>query len=697
MATIAQLRSRSERLFTDLLEAQTGAAAAAPSGRRGVARRPAQAQLVFSWFNPEHAVASTALALRFGALASSKKRVNDGLGAALDHADEQARGAVPERTRQALALFVTHDTHGRRLVKPRAVAAVPSLFLPSPRPARRRGVSIGGAAPQLDYWREDALANEHHQHWHEVYPYAGLPPADFGAWIDSTPRATLVSILTALDSSQNWTQQLNSATREQIATLFAQVAEADAVGGLPANLYRALFRLNDRQGELFFYMHAQMLARYDAELVSNGLTRVGAFGPAEWPNPIPEGHNPIGLGPFRRRNANQRLAAAAVTDLTARQAEISQALSAKKLRGPGATMLDIDRTRLGEAVEAAVPQLRDVDPARYAGLHNVGHGYIAQLSTGGPGVMTSTVTAIRDQVFWRWHKHIDNLNASWQDSQPKYDFADAPRVLVRNELGPANNAPWASPDIILCATADLPSTGDLGALGEQLFGGPNWTTDFTAATATAGARTVTTIDTLRTAMATRTVGAAQIRYLTHTPFSYFLRIENVASAARTITVRIFLAPSDLGADRRAWIEMDKFLVQLGGRKKAVVYRADRDSAVVKRPADTDPGNVVPGGGDPNENAYCDCGWPYTLLLPKGTAQGMSYRLAVICTDAAIDRVATPDNCGSMSFCGAIDRYPDTRDMGYPFSRPFGTGANALRDAIVALPSAAARTITIRHG
>ena len=51
----------------------------------------------------------------------------------------------------------------------------------------------------------------------------------------------------------------------------------------------------------------------------------------------------------------------------------------------------------------------------------------------------------------------------------------------------------------------------------------------------------------------------------------------------------------------------------------------------------------------------------------------------------------------MSFCGAVDRYPDTRDMGYPFARPFaGPAANAVRDAIVALPNAAARTVTIRH-
>jgi hypothetical protein len=75
---------------------------------------------------------------------------------------------------------------------------------------------------------------------------------------------------------------------------------------------------------------------------------------------------------------------------------------------------------------------------------------------------------------------------------------------------------------------------------------------------------------------------------------------------------------------------------------------------------------------------------------------MPFRLLVLGTDAAIDGVEHPEHCGSMSYCGAVDRYPDTRDMGYPFSRPFGPAASAISDRIVALDSAAARTVTIRH-
>jgi hypothetical protein len=63
------------------------------------------------------------------------------------------------------------------------------------------------------------------------------------------------------------------------------------------------------------------------------------------------------------------------------------------------------------------------------------------------------------------------------------------------------------------------------------------------------------------------------------------------------------------------------------------------------------------------------------------------------TDWEQDRVAGDDHCGSMSFCGARDRYPDRREMGYPFSRPLPGGVEA---ALGTLSNAHLRDVTIRH-
>jgi hypothetical protein len=697
MATIAQLRSRSEDLFAQLLKAQTARPA---ESRRpaGVAAAPAPAAGEFSWFDRDQAVKAAALSFRLSAHAASRRRLNDGLSVALDHVEEEQGRAHPEQVRQGFALFVTHNQEGRRLLKPRTVTAAPRLFNP-PRPRSRRhapSISIGGLSPVLDYWREDVLANEHHQHWHEVYPYTGLPPRGFEDWLAERSPDELVAILDALQPDPRWADFVASRTPAQLAELFAQVVQDDRVGGLPAELYSKLFHLNDRQGELFFYMHAQMLARYDAELLSNGLARVEPYGPSAWGKPIAAGHDPIEVQGFGRREANQKLPPADANQLRGIWQEIDDALTSKHLRGGDGATVEIDPTNLGEAVEATVPQLRALDRDSYPGLHNFGHGFIARLAAPGPGVMTSTVTAIRDQIFWQWHRFIDDLNAAWQETLPPYDFADSPAVLLRDGLQPDGEAAWASPDIILCRTADLPA-GDLDQLGEQLFGGDNWSGDFAAAEVSTDGTSLKTIDELTTTMASADFGGSRIQYLTHEPFSYFLRIENTAQSALDVTVRVFLAPADQAADRRAWMEMDKFLLQLPAGAKVVAYRPDTESSIVKRPRETSPVDVVPGGGEPEENSYCDCGWPYTLLLPKGTPEGMLYRLLVLCTDAQVDRVGHAEHCGSMSYCGAVDRYPDTRDMGFPFSRPFaGPADTAIGDRIATLPNAAARSLTIRH-
>jgi hypothetical protein len=687
VATIAQLRTRSEELFTRLLAAQV----AEPRRR---ARRAAPAA-AFSWFDTRDAVAAAALSFRLSAHAASRKRVGDGLSNALDHVEAEMTGSDPECVRAGFALFVTHNREGRRLAKPRTVAAAPRLFSPPGTRADGR-ISIGGLSPGLDYWREDVLANEHHQHWHEVYPFTGLPPRSFSEWLAEHTTAELVEILNALQPDPGWAGFVASRTPQQLADLFAQVVQAQQVMDLPPELYTKLFHLNDRQGELFFYMHEQMLARYDAELLSNDLARVAPYGPSAWTKPIAAGHDPIEVPGFGRREPGEKLTSGDAQGLRGMWNEIDDALSSKSLRGANGETVPIDRTNLGEAVEATVPQLRTLDPDAYGGLHGTGHVLIARLSAP-PGVMRNPVTAIRDQIFWQWHKFIDDISATWQEELAPYEFADAPRVLLRDSLGPGAAEPWTSPDIILCRSVDLPEGVDPQSLGEQLFGGANWSTDFTAGTASAGGASLQTLDELTTTMATATFGGRQISYLGHEPFSYFLRIENTSSTSLDVTVRIFLAPADQASDRRAWMEMDKFLVQLPASAKFVAYRPDTESSVVKRPAETSPGAVSAGGGDPDENSYCDCGWPYTLLLPRGKQDGMAYRLLVLCTDATVDRTSHAEHCGSMSYCGAVDRYPDTRDMGYPFSRPFaGPKPTAIRDAILALPSAAARTVSIRH-
>ena len=191
--------------------------------------------------------------------------------------------------------------------------------------------------------------------------------------------------------------------------------------------------------------------------------------------------------------------------------------------------------------------------------------------------------------------------------------------------------------------------------------------------------------------------AETIQYLYPREFFYFLRVENQLAQAKDVTVRIFLAPTgsyagitEVAEDRRMWIEMDKFRYTLQPSRQ-VIFRRAEVSSVIRKPAvktfDTTE-------ADEDGDVSCDCGWPYNLLLPRGTRNGMKFRLLVMITDWEKDRVPDETKCGSMSYCGAKDKYPDSRDMGYPFDRPFPAGRSIMQ-IIGTQNNMAARDFTIK--
>ena len=191
-------------------------------------------------------------------------------------------------------------------------------------------------------------------------------------------------------------------------------------------------------------------------------------------------------------------------------------------------------------------------------------------------------------------------------------------------------------------------------------------------------------------------------------FFYFLRVENKLNQVQDVTVRIFLVPigpykgTELSEDRRKWIEMDKFRYTLQPLQRAVIFQRADASSVIRKPAvkadQLGPIELMPTQDieDPGESSdpNCDCGWPYNLLLPRGTQAGMGFRLLVMLTDWTVDQVKNDTTCGSMSYCGAKDRYPDSRPMGYPFDRPF-TAGQSIAQTLAGHSNMATKDIIIR--
>src|SRR5215211_2743677 len=219
-----------------------------------------------------------------------------------------------------------------------------------------------GATPpedRLDFWREDPLLNDHHDHWHDVYPFENTEDG-------ADPR-----------------------------------------------------QVGDRHGELFAYMHEQMLARYDAERLGVDLSRVRPFD--NYLAEIPEGYDAGEPWSFDGRNwwkFRPRPASAKISDQPETR---EQEIRAQETHGKGlfdaAESGEFDSNGRKERVTAdnlgntVEPNINSIDLRSYGNYHGMGHVHLAFYDSqpGLPGVMYYPETAVRDPIFWRWHKHVDTI------------------------------------------------------------------------------------------------------------------------------------------------------------------------------------------------------------------------------------------------------------------------------------------------
>jgi tyrosinase len=148
-----------------------------------------------------------------------------------------------------------------------------------------------------------------------------------------------------------------------------------------------------------------------------------------------------------------------------------------------------------------------------------------------------------------------------------------------------------------------------------------------------------------------------------------------------------------------WIEMDKFIAMIPAKSKKIVARPSWQSTVVRRKS-VDPALFLKPGteeshhDDGDAEAYCDCGLPYRLLVPRGTRDGMPFILMAMLTSAQDDAIDPVPTCGSLSFCGRQDKkYLDTKEMGYPFHRPFD---GPILKALAARTNVYMRRFSIRY-
>ncbi|TYC68289.1 hypothetical protein FMN63_11440 [Stappia sp. BW2] len=649
MATKSDVKRRIKAFFNAPVQADSVTAFSDDETTPDFAR---SAQKPFSVFDPSTITRRTELMRAANAALANADDPTEGLDAAMQVFEEAARQGDLALAQHVLGVFAVHA--------PKLRSGTPAIPVPPMAFRRERGAipfgddddeeGEGVSLPamgedRLHYWREDLYLNEHHRHWHFVYDTSGFPE--------------------------------------------------------PGRI-----RLKSRQGEVFIYMHKQMLARYETERLAAGLPLTEPL--TDYSDTLGVGYDPDAREPrflgYGARPDNETLSAAHQADLNARRTAYRNFLSSGgQIAG---RTLPLTASTIGSALESNLAfgtdeivqqeELNWIAEATHGlHLHNLGHGHIAALGAG-QGVMTNPHTSLQDPVFWRWHRMIDDLAEEYYATL----LAHAP---TDTGIGMNNDLIVVLSEV---AGADF-SNQDRGALRKTLLRD--------AATELNEGRTGANL--LHTGMIDEEFqynqGNSTRQFRRASLFTERFAVVARASStlAQAATARLFLCADRIvqgdeahlpEQQHRYWIELDRKAVSLEAGETDILFLAD-ESSVVRKIGGTAPwptSSFTAGGFDDlhdrpgNNDDFCDCGWPLSLLLPRGTEAGMGFQLMVHVSPGSPG--ASGSSCGSRAFCGArFDSYPELAEinLGYPFDRPAAQGTLAMIDAA---PDMARRSLTIQH-
>ncbi|XP_043275465.1 phenoloxidase 2-like [Venturia canescens] len=473
---------------------------------------------------------------------------------------------------------------------------------------------------QLAYFREDIGINLHHYHWHLVYP---------------------------------------------IVKVAKEIVE------------------KDRRGELFYYAHQQILARYNAERLCAQLGRIKKIKSFEEPEAeayFPKlttlnaefnwASRPAGLTVFQDVSRPVEGFSVKRDDLKRWKERIYLAIHLGEVTTETGEIIKLTADRgidiLGNMVEAS-----PLTPNRqlYGDLHNSGHMCIATCHDPDgrymepEGVMGSVVTAMRDPMFYRWHNWMNEIFVEYKSTLPEYTNSelDFPGIEITSSRVTSPDVAentlltfWTKSDVNITHGLDFAPRGDV---------------------------------------------FARMCHLNHANFRYHITVLNNSSSARTGTVRIFMGPKyderqlqfPLREQMRFMIEMDKFVVTLQPGDNFIERLSNESSVTLSFEKifrnhdlwETLQKTDSSGSARRTDSEFCGCGWPHYMLLPKGTAGGYAMELFVMVSNHADDFVQQSSTTGcsdASAYCGLRDRkYPDARAMGFPFDRKPHDGIETLSD------------------
>jgi len=466
---------------------------------------------------------------------------------------------------------------------------------------------------KLWYFREDPLVNAHHWHWHLLYTF-GLP------------EAPLVSLV--------------------------------------------------KRGESFYYMHNQMMARYNTEREALGLEPTFSFNSSMWRKPIALGYyskltdrvtnarqpgrpNGMVLQPTRRYGRDM-----SVEIMEKSEKAILEAIdNGYLLRDDGekvwlnySNQQDFGINELANVVEISFEEI-SINRELYGSLHDDAHLMIGVIHDPDsdhlepPTAMGYHSSALRDPLFYPLHHYLNvEIFQKYKASIPPYGH---------KELG------FGGVEILDLAT-ELERSGEMNVLNTF----EDWTEINLDTGLVFGNDDGAPTNTNRSGPGVR-FGYKQ---LNHQPFHYKISIRNTGKNMAEGWLRIFVAPETNQDQRMLMIELDRFPVTISpGETTNLLRPSSLTPVTAKLPKGvnfSDLQSLVESGEMTQEQFNrLGCGWPEHLLVPRGREGGMVFHLLVM-----VSRLVEGENLPEIdneafTMCGSRHGQVDKRPMGFPVDRP----------------------------
>ncbi|XP_049299039.1 hexamerin-1.1-like [Anopheles funestus] len=411
---------------------------------------------------------------------------------------------------------------------------------------------------------------------------------------------------------------------------------------------------NDRRGELYLFMHQQLLARYYLERSSNGL---GPIQELTWESPIATGYYSMlrywnGV-PFRSRESNflwRPYDPIKLGGLKAHEERVRQAID-----------LGYVVTRDGQQISLRQPEAIDIVGNLVSGtVDSVNVDYYKMIETTArmilaqgdyygsasevwPGVLMHYETSMRDPVFYQFYQRLLSFYWDFKSYLPPYTVDQLKFEGVEIKGASVEKL------ITYFEPFDVDISNGLGFN----YGAEQSTWNFSV--------------------------YARKQRLNHKPFSYVLNISS--QFAGKGVVRMYMGPkmfqlSQLQYMKKLFVEMDQYMVDLVvgdnqiKRNTREFYYDIRDRTTyaelyqrIMRAYKGEEQFVL-------DMSEVHCGWPDRLLLPKGHPNGFPLSFFFIVTPFYPPKVAQFSSFDSTYTCGtgSGSKYIDALPFGFPFDR-----------------------------